>query len=169
MARRMSNIVSVSIKFPFSMASCRRTTFIFVSHIPLLLSLHLHDPSLSPDQIGESSRLARFQLKKNPFSIRSAELERNISVHYPHNLCSSSESCIVLGPSGSGKSALRISIENELSKENKRPFVVSLTEPQQLDHFLFEFKSKFSLNRNSFQESLEIKVMSGLVRAEHSS
>jgi hypothetical protein len=116
-----------------------------ISAVPLLSSLHLYDPGLSLDQsgAGEISRLARFQLKRNPFALRSAELEYNNSVHYPHNLCSSSESCIVLGSPGSGKTALRMNIENELSKEKRRPFVVSLTEPQKLDHFLIEFKSKF--------------------------
>ncbi len=119
-------------------------TFIFVSFTPLLSSLHVHNPGLySLDLSGEYSRLARFQLKRNPFAVRSAEIGPNSSTHYPHNLCSSSEGCIVLGSSGSGKTALRISIENELSKENKRPLVVSLTEPQQLDHFIIEFKSKF--------------------------
>jgi hypothetical protein len=135
------------------------TTFIFVSFIPLLSSLHFHDPGIYLlDKSGEASRLARFQLKRNPFAIRSAELGSN-STYYPQNLCSSSEGCIVLGSQGSGKTALRISIENELSKERKSPFVISLTQPQQLDHFIFEFKSKF------IQDSFVIAFLLILVSA----
>ena len=107
-----------------------------------LVALHVHNPSIGPTlSCRDSDGLARFGLHRNPFAIRSAEQAHNSSIFYSKDTSSSKEGCIVLGASGSGKTALRLKIDEDLLKD-ENPFVVSLTDPFQIDRWLAEFERR---------------------------
>jgi type II secretory pathway predicted ATPase ExeA len=117
-------------------------------HLAATLPLPVHNPS-NPVLGRDSDRLARFNLLRNPFAIRSAEQGFDSKMYYDKDTSSSKEGFVVLGVSGSGKSSLRLKIENELSNEDDRVFVVSLTDPHQMDRWFADFYASLQVTCKS--------------------